>query len=447
MDYSNRPSGSSMIVPIILGGVFIIVGGLLISQLAPSAFAAPASAEAEQIDALFTVLLGIGGAIFLLVQGLLLYSIIRFRAKPGDMSDGPTIHGNTLLELIWTAIPAVIVLFLVIYSYSVWTDITQTRSGEQTVLANGARFAWTFEYDVEYDDPQTGTAQTMTISSPELHTYIGQPVRMELTTQDVNHAFWVPEMRMKQDLLAGRQTEVRFTPVQEGRYRVVCAELCGSGHGLMYSYIIVHPSREEYLASFVDPAVQNILFPPPDPAIRGGTVIQSYPCSGCHVLVDERYNINWSGQTGPSLQGIADRAGNRRPGFTAEQYIANSIYHPGEYLVPGYGNLMNVFQNDDPAAAYYMPTEDLEAITAYLCTISDTAENTCDLENLVQYIRDTEDPNYVPIAEQAADAAPESTAEGAAEPTAEATPGADAAEATAAAEGTVEATAEATGTP
>jgi len=434
-----------MIVPIAVGGVLIVVGGLLISQLAPSAFPVQASAESEQIDTLFTVLLGIGGAIFLLVQGLLLYSVLRFGVKPDDMSDGPTIHGNTLLELIWTAIPAVIVLVLVIYSYSVWVDIRQVRDNEQTVVARGARFAWTFEYT----DP-LGRIEGP-ISSGILHTYVGQPVKMEMTTADVNHAFWVPVMRIKQDLLAGRTTEIRFTPTLAGEWRVVCAELCGSGHGLMYSFIRVHETEEEYLASFIDPAVDTILNPPPDPALRGGTILASgaYPCSGCHVLVDEQFGINWAGVTGPNLEGMGDRADNRRSGFTAEQYLANSIYHPAEYLVPGYGALMNVFQNDDPAAPYYMPEQDLQAIVAYLCTQTSTGESACNAEGLVNYIRDTEAPDFVSIEESAAaEATPESTADAmaeatagvSAESTAEATPAPSG-------ESTPEATAESTTAP
>lgn len=429
MDYSNRPSGSSLVVPILIGSVLIVVGGLLISQLAPLAFPVQGSAESRQIDALFTVMLGIGGAIFLLVQGLLLFSIVRFRAKPGDTSDGPTIHGNTTLELVWTAIPAVIVLVLVVYSYGVWVDIREVRADEQTVVARGARYAWTFEYT----DP-LGRIEGL-IKSPVLHTYVGQPVKMQLITEDVNHAFWVPAMRIKQDLLAGRTTEIRFTPIEastEEGWRVVCAELCGAGHGLMYSYIIVHETEEAYLAAFVDPAVDAILNPPPDPALRGGQILASgaYPCSGCHILVDEEFGINWQGQTGPNLTGVGDRSGGRRGGFTAEQYLVNSIYYPGDYLVPGYGNLMNQFQDNDPAAAYYMPTSDLEAITAYLCTVTSTGENACDLANLVEYIRSTEDLNYVGIAEQSGDAAempaeaeatPEATPEAAGEATPEAT--------------------------
>ena len=95
---------------IVIVGIALIGGGLLIGQTMPSFFPPEASAQSQQIDALFKVLLVIGGAIFLLVEGLLLYSVIAFRAKPGDKTDGPHIHGNTTLEIVWTAIPAVVVL-------------------------------------------------------------------------------------------------------------------------------------------------------------------------------------------------------------------------------------------------------------------------------------------------------------------------------------------------
>lgn len=373
---NNRNGNTALvIIALIVVTAGLAVGGFLISTLTPLAFAAQGSAEAQQIDELFRLMLGIGGAIFLLVQGLLLYSVIRFRRRPGDDTDGPTIHGNTTLELVWTAIPAVIVLALVIYSYQVWVDITEPKDDELVVQAVGARYAWTFEYE----DPRIDQR----VTSNTLHTYIGQPVRMEMRTEDVIHAFWVPEMRIKQDLLPGRTTQARFTPIKEGRYRVVCAELCGGGHGQMFAFIEVHPDEETYLASAIDPLVDRVLNPPDDPVERGAQVIQNYACMGCHVLQDAEAGIDWDGQTGPPLNEVADRAITRISGVTAEEYLYQAIYYPNEFDVPGYAMLMPQFQPLDPDGANYMPREDIVAIVAYLCTRSETGENVCDLDNLI----------------------------------------------------------------
>lgn len=376
MNLGNRSNNAGLIVPILVGGLIVIVGGLLISQLTPSVMPFQASAESEQVDTLFTVLLGIGGAIFLLVHVILLYSVIRFRTPADDTSDGPTVHGNTLLEIVWTAIPAVIVIFLVIYSYQVWIDIRQEQDDELVVQAIGARYAWRFEYD----DPLDRVEQRAT--DRELHTYVGQRVKMELRTQDVIHSFWVPEMRIKQDLLPGRATEIRFTPTEPGRWRVVCAELCGAGHGLMYSWINVHATEEDYLAAVEQLFQVQIINPPPDPALRGPSVLANYACAGCHVLNDPEAGIEWAGQTGPALNNIGDTASRRRAGYTAQEYLVESLYDPHIFLVTGYGALMPVFQAGDADAPNYMPPENAEAIVAYLCTQTSEEESVCDLETL-----------------------------------------------------------------
>lgn len=397
----GNQQNNGMIVPIVLGGVFIVVGGFLISLLTPAIFPAQASAEAGQIDTLFQVMLGIGGAIFLLVQGLLLYSIIAFRRKDGDDEDGPTIHGNTTLELVWTAIPAVIVIFLVIYSYAVWVDIRAEEDNEMVVEAIGARYAWSFRYEDDRLDTLAADGEDAPqVASNVLHFYDGQPVRMVLNTEDVIHSFWLPEMRIKQDLLPGRTTEIPFTPqfvegeaiedengLRYNEYRLVCAELCGAGHGDMFAPVRIYETEEMFNQAFLDPAVDLILNPPPDPALRGAQLIQNYACAGCHVLQDPDAGIDWNGNVGPPMNGIGDRAGTRVPGQTAEQYLYNSIYYPQTFYAPGYeGVVMNQFQPDDPAAANYMPTEDVYAIVAYLCSLNSAEESACDLDNLLTVI-------------------------------------------------------------
>ncbi|MCU0465832.1 MAG: cytochrome c oxidase subunit II, partial [Anaerolineae bacterium] len=253
MDLSakNRGGGSGFNpVLIILGGAIVLVGGYLISLLAPSLFPVAASAEAGPIDQLFRVMLFLGGVVFVLVEGLLILSIVRFRARKGETGDGANFNGNVMLEVIWTAIPAVVVVFITLYSYQVWVDIQAPKNDEMVVEAEGVRFAWTFTYT----DPLGRLADfdTQDFSDSVLHTYVGRPVRLQMQTRDVNHAFWVPTMRIKQDLLAGRTTEVAFTPTQAGRYRIVCTELCGGGHGAMYSYIQVYATEQEWLERFID---------------------------------------------------------------------------------------------------------------------------------------------------------------------------------------------------
>ena len=208
---------------------------------------------------------------------------------------------------------------------------------------------------------------------------VGQPIKMVLETTDVNHAFFIPAMRIKQDLLAGRTTEIRFTPTLAGDYPVLCAELCGSGHGDMRATIVVHPDEATFLTWF-DPEVDALLNPPEDPVALGEQLLSAgpYPCAGCHTLE----TLGWTGNVGPNQNGIGDRASRREPGLTAEEYLFRSLYFPAEYLAPGFGALMPPFQANDPDGANYMPVDDARAIVAYLCTQTESSESACDLDNL-----------------------------------------------------------------
>ncbi len=376
---------------IVAAGLAIILGGLLIASFTPSLFPAQGSTQAQQVDNLFRFMLAIGGSIFLLVNGVLLYSVIRFRARKGDNSDGPPIHGNTTLEFTWTAIPAVIVLVITIYSFTVWTSIREPQDNEQIVNVVGQRFAWSFTYDIPQNELPSGvtvdqlptdvkavydSGKTLSFSSPQLHTWVGQPVHALLDTEDVNHAFWIPGMRIKQDLLAGRETDVRFTPIEPGVYRIECAELCGPGHGnmagtvdengdLQGAWLIVHADEPTYLREFYYPEAQSVLFPPTDPATLGQQILSSgkYPCATCHTLT----SLGWSGNIGPHLDGIGTRAATRIPGMDGAAYIHDHIRNGNHQLVPGFSRLMPQF-NSDPSQPNYMPDSDLDAIIAFLLT-------------------------------------------------------------------------------
>ena len=387
----NRNGRTNNLVWIIAGGLAIILGGILLATLSPLILPEQGSAEAQQVDDLFRFMFAIGGGIFLLVNGVLAFSVIRFRARSNDISDGPPIQGNTTLEFVWTLIPAIIVTILTLYSYSVWTSITSEKPNEQVVNVTGQRFAWAFSYDVSTDTLPSDVSLdqlpedvrvafndggTLTFNYPQLHTWVGQPVNVLLHTQDVNHAFWIPSMRVKQDLLAGRVPEVRFTPVEAGVYRIVCAELCGSGHGdmagqvdaegnLTGAWLVVHPDEETYLREFYEPEARTVLFPPEDPVELGRQLLVSgtYPCATCHVLDD----LGWTGNIGPNLNTVGTRAATRVSGQTAEEYLHNSLRVPGEFIVPGYSNQMPQF-NPEPNQTNYMPEDHLNAIIAYLLT-------------------------------------------------------------------------------
>jgi cytochrome c oxidase subunit 2 len=274
-----------------------------------------ASNEAHLVDGLFNAMMTVSTGIFLLVEGVLIYSAFRYRRRADDNADALPVHGNVPLEILWTAIPAIIVIGISIYSFEVYngmggfdphaghnaptmpqamkmpgaaiaatlndtpvnsgSNFSQEKSDEAmqdpataavrnadqipqkrnapevgsvapnigaspenegkppslVVNVTGLQYAWIFTY------PETG------ITSGELHVPIGREVEINMTANDVIHAFWVPEFRLKQDAIPGRQTEIRFTPSKAGDYTLICAELCGPYHGAMRTQVVVESQQ------------------------------------------------------------------------------------------------------------------------------------------------------------------------------------------------------------
>ena len=251
----------------LLVGIFVTLASLWYGQnhgLLPVA----ASGEAELVDGLFNTMMTIGFGLFLLVEGALVVAAIRFRRDKDDMGDGEHLEGNIPLEIVWTAIPAVVVLGISIYSFDVYTrmggldlmnhnmapenapsvelayaDLADASAGmgvmpgqgEQEILSigvQGLQYAFIFNY------PNN-------VIGGELHVPVNKPVELNLQAQDVLHAFWLPEFRIKQDMIPGQETKLVFNAIKEGTYPVVCAELCGPYHGGMRTQIIVQ-SQEDY---------------------------------------------------------------------------------------------------------------------------------------------------------------------------------------------------------
>ncbi len=191
-----------------------------------------ASEEAVMVDGLFRTMLGIAAALFLLVLGSLLYVVFRFRRRPGHEGEGMPIHGSNRLEVAWTIVPALIVFWLAAYSSQILLQLRAERRDALQINVIARQFVWQFEY------PEFG------IVSTDLHVPADRPVRLELLSQDVIHSFWVPAFRIKQDAFPQRSTVVSFTANRPGKYPVVCAELCGAGHAVMRSEVVVHEAED-----------------------------------------------------------------------------------------------------------------------------------------------------------------------------------------------------------
>lgn len=272
----------------LLVGIFVTITSLWYGQnhgLMPVA----ASKEAELVDGLFDTMMTIGFGLFLLVEGALLVAVFRFRRKDGDQGDGEHLEGNIPLEIVWTAIPAVVVLGISIYSFDVYTRMGGLELMKHDMGGPGKTVEVAYAADavpgsstsalgelplgsdlvseaglgvpVEIADTALsidvqGLQYAFIFNYPdgiidgELHIPVGKPVELKLNAQDVLHAFWLPEFRIKQDMIPGQETKLVINAIREGTYPVVCAELCGPYHGGMRTQLIVH-SAEDY-AAWVD---------------------------------------------------------------------------------------------------------------------------------------------------------------------------------------------------
>jgi len=199
-------------------------------------FPTDATSSADEIDTLWDVLIIVSVPIFVLVMTVAIYSVVRFRARPGDKSDGAPIHGNARLEVIWVLVPTIIVSVLAAYAWIVLDDVEAKKQNELTVDVHGQQFSWRFDY------PQPGGNAKPVKGAKELWLPKDRPVYFRIHTDDVIHSFWVPQFRLKQDAVPGLTTRIRVTPDKVGRYQVVCTELCGLGHATMRQAVrVVEP--------------------------------------------------------------------------------------------------------------------------------------------------------------------------------------------------------------
>ena len=201
------------------------------------------STHGGEIDGIFNLILWITMIIFLLVEGGLLWFIFRYRHKEGRKAEYT--HGDTRVEIIWTAIPFVIVLVLGAMSWGPWSaakNPVHAPDDAVEIAVAAKQFEWNFTYPGP--DGELGTADDF-VARNQLHIPVDTPVRVHLTAEDVIHSFFLPEFRVKQDLVPGMEEQsVWFEATETGEFTLACAELCGTGHTRMKGSVTVHTADE-----------------------------------------------------------------------------------------------------------------------------------------------------------------------------------------------------------
>jgi cytochrome c oxidase subunit 2 len=316
--------------------IYGVIAGTIASLIAVLVPWLPTSAS-EEMDRIvftfwFTTVICIG--IFAIVAAVIAYSVLKFRAADDDERDGPPVHGHTGLEIVWTAVPAILVTLISIVSAVVLAKNDDAGKDPLRIAVTAQQFAWKFEYPGEGDAP---------IASGSLVLPVDQAVKLTLHSLDVIHSFWVPEFGQKSDAVPGVETTLVITPTRVGSYSLVCTELCGLGHATMRAQVQV-VERPDYEA-FLERAASG------GGGLGGGqdgaSVFTAAGCGGCHAFEP----AGTDAAVGPALDEI--------PGDDA--FIRESIVDPNAMLAQGY-------QGDVMPSTYdkSLTDEQLDALVQYL---------------------------------------------------------------------------------
>jgi cytochrome c oxidase subunit 2 len=338
-----------------------VIGSAILIPVALSIhwFPTDASIQAHNTRKLYDVLLIVTIPIWVGVETVVVYSVWKFHMKPGEEEkDGPPIHGNTRLEVIWTAVPAVLILAMCAYAYSVLRANEKNHPGAMVVNVTERQFAFEFSY------PVAGGEQVV---SPVLYLPNQQPVVFHLRSLDVIHSFFVPQFSEKIDAVPGITTTLRVTPTRIGSYPAECTELCGAGHSLMRTavYVVKPATFKSWLSSQKPDTTPPIGVPPPkaaQPGVPGapsaaastssaaassGAVASAAQgkaiftgavgCGSCHTLAA----AGTTGTVGPNLgvrlkSDCATPASMKIRGKTLTKCIYTAITDPYAYLPGGY---------------------------------------------------------------------------------------------------------------
>ena len=236
-------------IPKLIAAIIVLTVVTSVIMLIPNWNGEEASTAAPKIDDLLDVMIVLSSFVFSIVLVMLAYSLWRWRVRPGDEGDGAPIHGNTRLEIAWTVIPTVIVLFGALYSWITLSDIEAHDPDRMVVDVYSQQYEWHFNY------PEQG------VTSRELYVPVNRQIEFRMHSLDVIHSFWVPEWRIKKDNVPGITTTAIVTPDKPGTYQLICTELCGFGHATMRAPVVVEPSQ----AAFDQWAAKQPPIPASDP--------------------------------------------------------------------------------------------------------------------------------------------------------------------------------------
>jgi cytochrome c oxidase subunit II len=301
------------------------------------------STTAPEVDALFNAITWISIFFFVLIVVLMIYFVWKYRARAGHTAQHSAVH-NTPLEITWTVIPVLIVVWIFWEGFTGFLDLSNPPDNAYEVQVLGQKWNWTFTY-------------ANGVVSPELHVPVDTDVRLIMTSQDVIHSLYIPDFRIKRDAVPGRYEKEWFHATAVGEYQIFCAEYCGTQHSAMLSKVIVQTPADfqKWLAAegnFIDKL-------PPEKLWEGGQKLYNQRgCKQCH-------SIDGSPGIGPTFKGIWGHEALMKSGskiVVDENYVRESVLNPQAQIVAGFEPVMPTFQGR-------LKDKEITAIIEYLKTL------------------------------------------------------------------------------
>ncbi|MBR9917290.1 cytochrome c oxidase subunit II [bacterium] len=280
------------------------------------------SPTADSTDALFHFINEVSLVLLIGITIALIYFAIKYRRRSED-DETPVITHNNTLEITWSVVPLLICFVIFGWGYTGWLNLKSVPDNAYEIQVNGFKWGWNVKYD--------NGAQTLN----EIHVPEGRPVKIVLQSSDVLHSFFVPDYRVKHDVVPGRYTYVWFEAEEAGESIVFCTEYCGTGHSDMLAKVIVH--TEEDFQTWLEKNGGGVSGTPVE---QGEQLVQLQGCTTCH-------SDDGSRLIGPSFKGLWESEETLTDGSTVtvdENYLRESILNPGAKIVESYDNVMTPYE-------------------------------------------------------------------------------------------------------
>lgn len=303
-------------------------------------FPEQASTFAERVDLLYGFLIAVSGFFTALIVVLVVGFAIKYRRRPGREAEQPeTALG---LELLWTAVPGILVLVMFVWGAALFLGQTVPPKGAQDIYVVGRQWMWKVQH----------TNGRREIN--ELHVPVGRAVKLTLASQDVIHSFYIPAFRVKQDAVPGQYRTMWFEATKPGEYHLFCAEYCGTNHSRMIGRIVVMEDVEyqQWLGGYTQPT----------PAEEGRELFVQFDCVSCHES-----GVRQRGPTLGNLYGKQEQLENGQTVLVNEAYIRESILDPKAKIARGFQPVMPSFRGE-------LTEEQILALIAYIKSLSPAQE-------------------------------------------------------------------------